>query len=75
MIDDPLNRLKAKRGEQLPQSRLADEDVILIRQLVEERNKLKAQIAELTSAKIAEKFDVHSRTIDRIIAGHGWTHI
>ena len=75
MIDDPLNRLKVKRGEDLPHAKLTDEDVRYIRLLVEQRELYKRQASELTNAKIAEKYDVHVRTIDRITAGENWTHV
>lgn len=75
MIDDPLNRNKAKRGSDLPQSKLNEDDVRLIRGLVEHREYEKKKLAELTNAKIAEKFGVHIRTIDRITAGENWGHV
>lgn len=74
MNDDPANRLKVKRGSQLPQSRLTEDDVRLIRQLVEQRDELIRRARELTNARIAEKFDVHRRTIDRVTSGEGWGH-
>lgn len=75
MIDDPLNRLSVLRGSQLPQSKLTEEDVVLLRQLISEREALKAQAAQLTNAKLAEKWGVHVRTIDRISTGEGWGHV
>lgn len=75
MIDDPLNRTKAKRGSNLPQSKLTEDDVLIIRGIVDYREGLKAEISELTNAKIAEKFDIHVRTIDRITADESWTHV
>lgn len=75
MIDDPLNRLKANRGEGCSASKLTNEDVLQIREIVEYRDKLKAELSTLTNKKIAEKFDVHYRTIDRITAFENWTHI
>lgn len=75
MIDNPLNRLNVKRGSDLPQAILTDEDVQLIRQAQAERNRLRAQAAQLSNRALAEKFGVHHRTIDRITSGHGWTHI
>ena len=75
MIDDPLNRLKVKRGEDLPHSKLTNDDVLLIRELIEYRDMLRQEASKLTNAKIAEKFGVHFRTIDRISAGENWTHV
>ena len=75
MKDDVMNRLKVKRGQDLPQSKLTDDDVKMIRQLIEHREELKRQASELTAAKIAQKFGVHYRTIDRISTGEGWGHV
>lgn len=75
MRDDALNRNKVKRGEQLPQSKLTDEDVKIIRELVEYRDKIKKELSGLTNSALAEKFDVSQRTIDRITAGYGWAHV
>ena len=75
MIDDPLNRLKVKRGEDLPHSKLNNQDIELIRGLVEERDRLKSELSGLTNSKIAEKFGVHVRTIDRVTTGESWIHV
>lgn len=75
MKDDCLNRLKVKRGSALPQSKIDESDVILIRQLIAERELLRRQASELTNAKLAEKFGVHVRSIDRISAGECWGHV
>ena len=75
MIDDPLNRLKVKRGEQLPHAKLRDDDVRQIRAMVNHREQLKRQASAMTNARIAQQYGVHVRTIDRITAGDAWTHI
>lgn len=75
MIDDPMNKLKVKRGSELPSAKLTEHDVILIRQLIEERRKLARKIKELSNKKIAEKFGVHLRTIDRVSNGETWRHV
>ena len=75
MIDDPLNRHHAKRGMDLPQSRLTDDDVRNIRALIEHRADLLNQAKQLTNKKIAEKYGVHFRTIDRISTGETWGHV
>ena len=64
-----------KRGSELPQSKLDEDDVRLIISLIHERESLRAQASELTNAKIAEKFGVHYRTIDHISAGKTWGHV
>lgn len=75
MIDDTHNRLKVKRGSQLPWAKLDEGDVALIRQLVEERERHRQAASELTNAKLAEKFGVHVRTIDRVTTGENWGHV
>ncbi len=75
MIDSTDNRYKVKRGEQLPQSKLTDNDVKNIHALVKIRNKLKRELSTLTNKAIAEKFEVHYRTIDRVTVGMSWSHI
>ena len=75
MIDDPLNRTKVKRGSELPWAKLDEDDVVLIRRLIVEREMLKAKARQLTNAKIAEKFAVHVRTIDKISTGETWGYV
>lgn len=75
MKDDVLNRVKVKRGIQLPHAKLSEDDVRLIRELMSEREYHKRQAAQLTNAKIAEKFGVHVRTIDRVTNGENWGHV
>jgi len=75
MIDDPLNRLKVKRGSELPWTKLDESDVELIHALFSERNRLKKELSSLTNKSIAEKFGVHLRTIERISAGETWIHV
>ena len=75
MIDDPMNRTHAKRGTDLPQSRLTDDDVRTIRALIEHRADLLRQAKQLTNKRIADKYGVHFRTIDRISSGETWGHV
>ena len=75
MIDDPLNRLKVRRGSQLPWAKLTEEDVIAIWRLVRERERLRRQIKSLSNEAIAEKFGVSVRTIERILYDGGWAHV
>lgn len=59
-----------------PQSRgrkLTREDVALIRQLIADRQKLRAKADALSNEKIAEKFECARSTIDRIQFGTLWT--
>ena len=73
--NDPLHHQKFKRGSQLPQSKLTEDDVKLIWCLIHERNELKKKASNLTNEKIAAKFNVHRRTIERITEKGGWNHV
>ena len=75
MKDDPMNRTKVRRGSQLPWAKLDENDVRNIHALVEHRDDLKRQASELTNAKIADKYGVHARTIEKIVQGIQWTHV
>jgi hypothetical protein len=75
MIDDCMNRTKVKRGSQLPHSKLKEDDIRLINEFVAEREQMKAKLRGMTNQAIAEKFDVHRRTIDRITSGETWGHV
>lgn len=75
MKDDVLNRIKVKRGSQLPFAKLTEDDVALIRAIVEDREATKAKLREVTNEKLAEKFGVHIRTIDRVTTGESWGHV
>lgn len=50
-----------KRGKDL-RTKLTADDVRLIRACVAERDYLRSQAAELSNAKLAEKFGVHERS-------------
>ena len=65
----------ASRGEKHIASKLCDEDVVQILDIVAYREKLKKELSTLTNKHIAEKFDVHIRTIDRITVNESWAHI
>ncbi len=75
MKDNPLNRINAVRGSQHYNAKLTESDIELIRALIEHREELKKSASELTNAKIAEKFGVHQRTIERVTQGFGWVHV
>lgn len=75
MIDDPLNRLKVKRGSELPQAKLNENDIKNIRQIVLDREQMRKALSAMSNAALAEKFNVHYRTIDRITAGENWSHV
>lgn len=75
MKDDPLNRTKVKRGSQLPQSKLTESDIELIRLILHEREIMKNQLKQITNKSLAEKFGVHQRTIDKVVVGESWVHV
>ena len=75
MIDDPLNRLNVLRGSALPQSKLTEEKVREIWQIVARRNALKAELSGMTNQAIANRYGVHIRTIDRVTALESWGHV
>ena len=75
MKDDPLNRLKVKRGSQLPWAKLDESKVAEINALVAKRDELKRELKQLTNAKIAERYGVHQRTVDRVVTGENWGHV
>ena len=75
MIDDCLNRIKVLRGEDLPQSKLTNDDVLYIREVVAKRNELRKRLSLMSNKHIAKQLGVHYRTIDRVTAFENWTHI
>ena len=75
VIDDVMNRTKVKRGEELPQSKLSNLDVLLIRQAAEERTRLRREASQLSNCSLARKFGVHTRTIEKIVAGESWAYM
>ena len=74
MIDCWMNRMKVKRGTELPQAKLDEGKVMLILDAVKERNNLKAQLANLSNKALAEYLGVHVNTVNRVVAGENWTH-
>jgi hypothetical protein len=68
-------RAEAKRGTELPQTKLLALDIGEIRSAARQREKLKTYIREnLGNAALAKKFGVHERTIEKVLsyetAGH-----
>ena len=75
MVDDPLNRLKVKRGSELPHAKLNEEKVRIIIDAVMRREELRKQLADLSNRALAERLGVHVRTVDRVTAGENWGHV
>lgn len=47
--------------------KLTEGDIDLINRAVVERKRLRAEAYQLSNAKLAEKFEVHIRTIERYV--------
>lgn len=66
----------AKRGEELPQSKLTPELVAEIRSARRQREKLRRYIADnLSNEALAKKLGVHVRTIEKAITNETWSHL
>lgn len=59
----------AKRGQELPQTKLLDIDVVTIRSAARQRESLTKHIREnLTNSALAKQFNVHIRTIEKVMS-------
>lgn len=63
------------RGSNHRLAKLTEEDAKLILQCVAERERLRQEALRLSNEKLAEKFNVHVRTIERITSRSGWIHV
>jgi hypothetical protein len=64
------------RGQDLPQSKLIDLDVLAIRSAKRQRESLLKHIREnLSNAALASQLGVHERSIEKIMSRETWTHI
>jgi DNA invertase Pin-like site-specific DNA recombinase len=74
--DDTLNRLKVKRGVDLPQSKLTEKEVREMRALNSEYRETVKKLTEAFSAKgLAERYGLHVRTVEKVLSGITWSHI
>lgn len=64
-----------KRGSELPQAKLTERDVKLILDCVAERERLRDEANKLSNQALAEKFDLHIRTIEKITSRRSWIHV
>lgn len=64
-----------KRGSELKQSKLNESDIKIILMAVSERERLRAEASQLSNKSLAKKFDVHYRTIEKIVSGATWRHV
>ena len=58
----------APRGQDLPQTKLLDIDVISIRSAARQRESLRKHIKDnLSNAALAKQYGVHKRTIEKVL--------
>lgn len=66
----------AAHGQDLPQAKLLDLDIISIRSAARQRDALRKHIADnLSNEALAKKFGVHPNNIEKIIRRETWSHI
>jgi hypothetical protein len=65
-----------KRGDELPQTKISDAQVIEIREAAVRREELRDYITEnLTNAALAQRYGVHHRTIEKVLAMETHFHV
>jgi len=66
----------ALRGQELPQSKLLDLDVIEIRSAKRQRENLLKHIREnLSNAALCKRYGIHLRTLEKVITRQSWNHL
>ncbi len=66
----------AKRGAELPQSKLTPELVAEIRSARKQREALRQHIAEnLSNEALAKRLGVHVRTVEKAATHESWSHL
>jgi hypothetical protein len=66
----------APRGQQLPQSKLLDLDVIDIRSAQRQREALLRHIREnLSNEALCKRYGIHPRTLEKVLARETWSHL
>lgn len=66
----------AKRGEELPQSKLTTELVAEIRSARRQREAMRQYINDnLSNEALARKHGAHVRTIEKAITNESWSHL
>lgn len=66
----------APRGQELPQSKLLDMDIIDIRSAHRQRIKLLDYIRNnLSNEALAKKHGIHVRSIEKIVSYETWGHV
>ena len=66
----------APRGQDLPQAKLLDLDVVAIRSAARQRESLRQHIRDnLSNAALARQFGVHESTIEKVLRAESWSHV
>ena len=66
----------APRGQDLPQTKLLDLEVVAIKSAARQREKLRQHIADnLSNKALAKQYGVSLRTIERLTQHETWSHI
>lgn len=66
----------APRGQDLPQAKLLDLDVVAIRSAARQRENLRQYIRDnLSNEALARQFGVHVRTIEKVLRAESWSHV
>ena len=74
--NDPLHRLKCKRGSGLPQSKLNEKLVAQIRRDYQRAQKqINALRSRYTAKALAREYGIHHRAMERMLAGETWSHV
>lgn len=75
VYDGQRNQYTA-RGQDLPQTKLLDMDVISIRSAARQRESLRKHIKNnLSNEALAKSFGVHVRTIEKVLSDETWVHL
>ena len=65
----------APRGQDLPQTKLLDLEVVVIKSAARQREKLRQYIKDnLSNEALAKQYGVHVRTIEKALQHHTWSH-
>ena len=66
----------APRGQELPQAKLLDLDVVAIRSAAIQRESLRQHIREnLSNEALSRQFGVSVRSIEKVVQYESWSHI
>jgi len=69
-------RSMALRGQELPQTKLLDIDIVSIRSAAKQRENLRTYIRDnLSNEALAKAYGVHIRTIEKCVQYHTGSHI